>query len=148
MATIKGLFNKVSALDIDKVTRDAMEETKDFIAQENVEQMNKGINAEDVKIGRYRNPVYAELKNLQNPLPGYGVPDLRLTGAFYQGIRTEISGDKVITTSNDPKTEKLIKQYGPKIFGLSDPYKREFLNDHLRPTFSEKIKEAIGIKPK
>lgn len=144
MATIRGLYNRMKALDTDQVIEQSVAETADSYANLNAEQMHKGINSQGEQIGQYKSEAYAEMKNIQNPLPGFGVVDLRLTGDFYAGIKTTVSGEKVTTESSDPKNDQLVEKYGP-VFGLSDRYRREYLNEGLRPVFKGKILAQTGL---
>lgn len=144
--TITSLYQKVQSLDTNQIITNSLEQTKEAIANLNVEQMHKGLNANGEPIGAYRNEVYAEIKHRLNPLPGFGVPDLKLTGAFYQATSASISGDRIITDSGDSKSAKLQAKYGKQIFGLSGVYKREYLNESLGPTFRKSITSVIGLK--
>lgn len=146
MQTITSLYQKLQTLDTDQIIQQSMEQTKDVLADLNVEQMNKGLNAKGEKIGEYRSEAYAEMKHSMNPLPGFGIPDLRLTGAFYRGTSVSISGQKVIIDSSDEKSADLQEKYGEEIFGLSGVYKREYLNESLGPIFRKSITSVIGLK--
>lgn len=146
MATIKALLDRFQNLDAGSIAVDATVETADQLADLNTEQMHKGFNAEGDPIGEYRSEIYAEEKHRMNPLPGFGRVDLRLTGAFYEGMYVRIEGDTIIEGSTDEKEEALQKKYGKIIFGLSAPFKREYLNEFLRPAFARRMQEAIGLK--
>jgi hypothetical protein len=146
MQTIKTLYQKLEALDTDQVIVNSLEQTKEEIANLNVEQMNKGFNSKGEKIGAYRNELYAEEKHRMNPLPGFGVPDLRLTGAFYGGTTVKVSGQTLMIDSSDSKSIELQEKYGKEIFGLSGVYKREYLNESLGPVFRKSITSIIGLK--
>jgi hypothetical protein len=108
--------------------------------------MHKGLNAHGEPLGQYQNEVYAEMKHSMNPLPGFGVPDLRLTGAFYRATSVTVSGQSVITNSSDSKSAELQAKYGKEIFGLNGVYKREYLNESLGPVFRSSITSIIGLK--
>jgi hypothetical protein len=144
MATILGMLKRFTALDTDAVIQASVSETADLYANLNTEQMHKGLNKQGDPIGQYKSEAYAELKFIQNPIPGFGVVDLKRTGDFYAGIKTAVTRDKVITKSSDPKNDMLEKKYG-LVFGLSDPYRREYLNEGLRPAFKARIFAGTGL---
>jgi hypothetical protein len=104
-----------------------------------------GLNALGEQIGKYRNPAYARRKNAMNPLPGFGIPDLKLSGAFHRQVYAETRGDKVILDSTDPKTQKLVDKYGEEIFGLNKVSKIEFIKESLRPKFLSVIRKALQL---
>lgn len=148
MGTINNLRRKFESLDTDTVVRRSLENTTEQLANTQAEQMMRGLDANGNPIGQYRSPVYAEVKNRMNPLPGFGVPDLKLTGAFYRGITAKVSGELVITDSTDPKSADLQKKYGKEVFGLDGQYKGEFIREALRPEFGALMEQATGLKMK
>lgn len=122
-----------------------MEAVAPSITREQRAQMMEGKNMEGDKIGRYRNPAYARLKNAMNPVPGLGFPDLKLTGEFHREIYTEIRGDKVIIDSTNEKTEALAKRFGEAIFGLNQDRKSELVKTELQPVFMENIRKELKL---
>jgi hypothetical protein len=146
MATIAGMIRKFESLDAYSIAAEAADETKDNFVSLNAEQMHKGLDSEGEKIGEYRSELYAEQKHRINPLPGFGFVDLRLTGAFYEGMYMRVEGDSLLEGSEDEKAEGLEEKYGKAIFGLSAPFSREYINEFLRPVFVRRMEDATGIK--
>ncbi|MDP4151194.1 MAG: hypothetical protein Q8943_17440 [Bacteroidota bacterium] len=144
MSTIRGMLEKFRSLDTDLLVEQSVSETTDQYANLNTEQLHQGLNADGEQIGQYRNELYATMKHEMNPLPGFGVPDLRLTGAFYAGIRSVIQGDAVVTESTDEKNTALVEKYG-HLFGLSDKFRQEYVNGSLRPRFRQKVRDVTGV---
>lgn len=145
MASILELLNRVKELNVQDVSERSMEEAAPEMTKRQREQMMKGINSKGKKIGRYRSPAYARLKNQMNPVPGLGTPDLRKTGEFHKDIYTEIRGEDVILDSYNEKTEALAKKYGEVIFGLAKDSKSEFVNEDLRPVFMKNVREKLKL---
>lgn len=145
MATIRAFRQRVQNLNVAEKATQAVTETADQISSLNTEQMHRGLNSEGRPIGEYKLPAYAEAKHRMNPLPGFGVPDLKVTGAFYEGIFTGVEGLKVETDSVDSKTERLKELFGEVIFGLSDNYKSEYIREFLRPEFVGAIKKELQL---
>lgn len=144
MATLLQLYNRIQRVKEDEVIEETMDQSSPVITEKQREQMLTGVNSEGKKIGKYRSPAYARKKNAMNPLPGLGVPDLRLTGQFYKGIYTEIRGDKIITDSTDEKTQDLADKYGENIFGLNKDKKAEAV-EKIKPVLVQNMKNAMGL---
>lgn len=145
--TILGLKKKVESLNVETVSEEAVSATSENISEENKKQLFEGFDKEQQKLSEYRNPVYAEVKNRMNPLPGFGNPDLKKTGAFYQGIQVRVEGAVIRTDSSDPKNDALVKKYGD-IFGLGGKFKAEYISKFLRPAFFKQLEQATGLKPR
>ncbi len=143
--TIKGLYDKIKKVDTELVIQDSMEEVSPLITDRQKGQMLEGVNSKGARIGRYRSGAYAQMKAAMNPIPGFGVPDLLLTGQFYKSIFTEVRGDKVLTDATDEKTQSLVNKYGEEIFGLNKATKSELIKGDLRPVFMKNIRKATGL---
>lgn len=145
MATLLALIKRVEQLPIDTVISESVEAVAPQITDRQRDQMLEGKNAEGKTIGRYRDPAYARYKNSLNPVPGLGIPDLKLTGEFYREIYAEVRGDKVIIDSTNEKTEALAKRFGESIFGLNKATKAELIKKDLKPVFLKNIREKIKL---
>jgi len=146
MGTIANLKRRIETLDIDRVITSSFGNTIEQLADENAVQLSKGETSRDGNFRSYRNPEYATMKNRMNPVPGFGNPDLKLTGSFYHGIYARVEGTKIVIDSTDPKTDDLKKKYGDKyIFGLNNKSRSEYLREFLRPQVARQLEEAIGL---
>lgn len=142
MATVNQLRSRLTALNVKDVSYHSVEETREVIAEIQKEQMFQGLNAQGKKIGRYRSNKYARAKNEMNPLPGLGIPDLKLTGAFYRGFETKVTPESFNTISTDEKNAELTEKYDP--FGLNKESKSEYAGK-LRPVFIKNVKEKLKL---
>lgn len=142
MTTVNDMIARMKSLKIKDVGYQAVTETKEKITDIQREQMFKGLDADGNKIRRYRNNKYAIAKNAMNPLPGLGVPDLKLTGAFYRGFITDVTPEIFSTRSTDIKNDELTAKYNP--FGLNVESKTDY-SDKLRPVFVKNVKEKLQI---
>lgn len=143
MSTIRGLMRKFKALDTDKIAVESIEVTKEIFADLNVEQMNKGLRSDGSEILPSYTDFTIDIKKMKGQ--PFDRVTLRDTGLFQEGLHTTVIGDRIVTTSTDPKTDKLNKKYSKSkgsIFGLNRISKAEYMRD-LRPTFIHKIKEAL-----
>ena len=129
-------------MDVKQASYEAVVQTKEVITDLQKEQMYQGLNSEGKKIGRYRNNKYARAKFDMNPLPGLGIPDLKLTGAFYAGFKTEVTPEIFITSSTDEKNADLTAKYDP--FGLDQESKTEYA-DKLKPVFTKNVRDKLNV---
>lgn len=143
MVTINDIRKRLTAAVIKTEASKSVEATKEIIVIRQQEQMLQGLNAKGEKIGRYRNNKYARYKNEINPLPGLGVPDLKLKGGFFSGMQTNVTLETFTTDSVDEKSPQLKAKYGD-IFGLTDNSKTEYIQQ-LRPVFVERMKQKLRL---
>ena len=87
---------------------------------------------------------YARMKNEMNPQVGYGNPDLKLTGAFYEGYNLEVVGEQVVIGNSDDKNVYLVNHYGESILELSDDGWYQAWCDYIRDNLIINIAERTG----
>lgn len=146
MTTFTDLHQTISKFNAEKVVETVYEQTKESLADLNAVQLLQGQSAKGKNLKSYANAEYAAYKNQLNPLPGYGNPDLKLTGAFYQGIRAEFQGGRLEITSTDSKTASLQKKYSDdNMFGLSEKFRNEHVKENIEPVFVREIETATGL---
>ena len=140
--TIAALHRKFESFDVAKVAEESLQQTKDHIADLNVEQMSKGLKSDGSYMPDY-SPVSVEV---------FGKPEgpIKLfdKGDFYQGYRVTIENGNVVVTSTDEKTGMLFKRFATKtsnIFGLNPQYRREYINEFLKKNFRGNIKQQTGL---
>jgi hypothetical protein len=144
MATVLDLQDNLSAIEMHREAKSAIGRTSEFIADLNVEQLEKGLTSEGKRLPRYRNKTYARFKNAINPLPGFGNPDLILTGAFTKSFKIDVGSEDLEVVSND--IHDLSERYGEDIYGLSDD-NQEFYNQEIfLPELAQSIENITGLK--
>lgn len=141
MSTVREMIRRLDDLNLDEVVHESLGETADDLLEANKEQMYAGSTNEDQPISpAYKDPYYARKKNQMNAAPGLGVPDLKLTGAFYDGTQAEVNEDAITLTSNVEYAKYLEARYGAdKIWGLT----RENLETYTFGPFMGILKEKI-----
>lgn len=142
MATINIIRARISSLSIKDESYKAVLETKQDITNIQKEQLLHGLDAGGNKLRKYRGRKYALAKAFMNPLPGFGNPDLNLTGSFYAGFETVVNPISFATHSADPKNEFLVKKYDP--FGLNIDSKNEYIKE-LRPVFIKNVRQKLQL---
>ncbi len=144
--TFTELNQTIQKFDAEQVVEDVYDQTKEPLADLNAVQLLNGLSAKGKNLKSYRSAEYATEKNRINPLPGYGNPDLRLTGAFYRGIYASNQGGSLTITSTDSKTADLEKKYGElNIFGLSEKFRIEHVVENIEPAFKKEIERVTGL---
>lgn len=144
--TVRALYEKISALNIEQAAIESVTETKENLSDENRKQLIAGFNRRGERLRPYRSAKYARVKNQMNPLPGLGNPDFKVTGQFQRGIKTEVNGTSIVTASTDGKAMKLEIRDGPDIYGVGGTFKQEYIKEFLRPAFHRRISELTGLK--
>jgi len=89
----------------------------------------------------YRSFSYARFKNRINPRAGFGTPDLRYSGAFYNAFFFD--EDDMEVYSRDEKVERLIAKYGA-IFGLNDDSVERYRQYFRRKYLERRIAQLRG----
>ena len=139
MANIVELRDMVRKLrdNFEDIARDTIIEDGDVIVELQKDQLMHGENMLGESIEpEYASFSYAKFKNRINPRAGFGTPDLRFTGAFYDAFF--LDDDDLEVYSRDPKVEILIAKYGGYIFGLN-----EDSIERYRHCFREKLKGKV-----
>ena len=136
--TIHEAMNKVqTAVDrIPDIRRQVAEELSPDIVEANREQLMKGLDADDNPISPAYSPYTRHVKASK------GLPTDKVTlfdtGAFHEGIFSEVQGDEIIIDSKDPKSDGLKERYGERIFGIGSE-----ATESLRELSARKIVKVI-----
>ena len=135
------------SLDVTAAAIKSVSDTSGSYSDLNAEQMSQGLRADGNEIIPSYRPLTIRMKQLFGK--GLGAVTDRVTlyneGDFYRGIKTTVEGLQVVTTSTDKKREGLEEKYGD-IFGLSQRYKQEYVEEYLRPYWKEIIQRETGLK--
>lgn len=121
-----------------------MADTAPEYVKDQKDQLYAGFNSIGQRLHSYAWATYAEKKNQMNPVPGYGNPDLKLTGAFYSEIRADIDNDGFQVYSTDEKSQMLEDKYGTEIWTLGEDAKRGYINEQLRPVFILNVQNQLN----
>src|ERR1700688_2324220 len=148
MTTISELYEAFGQINLREDLQILILENGTAIAELVESQLEQGKLGNDTKIApTYANKYYSKKKYGMNPTPGYGVPDLKVTGEYYKGIGVAIrSADEYVIESDVPYAlQPSITQYGDELLALSDENKQIYCNDTLGPAISDYILEKTGI---
>jgi hypothetical protein len=152
MITMREMKERWETLDLQQEGANVINESQqnqETISELNREQLTKGLNKEGEKLRKYYDKGYAEMKEGMNPIPGYGNPDLKLTGDFYDSFETIADREDITITATDEKTSMLIEKYnksGGDIFGLSSESIDVVREDILHPGLVANIADKTGCE--
>lgn len=148
MGTIFAFDNAIQRIQVRPIIALCLEQSQYEVLSFNRGQLYMG---EDNK-GRllspmYRSQAYADFKESLNPKPGYGIPDLFVTGEFYNSIQIKVNPSQFTFTifSENSKAPKLERKYGQNIYGLNEENKQYFGNEIIRPKIVAEFKKQIGL---
>ena len=115
----------------------------DVITGMNKEQLSIGKDAQGSTLADYASESYAGFKvdvvGSEAPL---GTPDLKVTGAFYDGFKIILDDTTLTITSEDIKTLELEGHYGD-IFGLQPAKLDELATVYILPRLVQRFKQLI-----
>lgn len=121
---------------------DSLYDTKDQYLAIQKDQLYTGVDSRGSHLLTYKNKYYARKKNEMNPIPGYGNPDLRLTGAFYNAMKADVNSEGLTVYSTDQKAGMLEAKYGKSIFTLFEEWRDDYLM-LLQPIFVENLSNSL-----
>ena len=125
--------------------RKAVEEIAPEIEEKNREQLMEGRSAFGTQIiPSYKSLYYARKKYAMNSRPGFGVPDLRLSGKFHAGIKARLQGLKLDIDSKTTAYAKYLKKRYSGIFGLT-PANFAIIKNKATHYFVQIWKKEAGI---
>lgn len=146
MSTIFNLIDRVNKIDIEAAIPELVQQKAYEIITLNQQQLYTGRKSTNAKITpKYAGVYYAKGKAAVNPMPGFGTPDLFVTGAFYKGFGVVVNSKEYTVNSNEEKASKLELQYGSEIYGLTKENKADFAINTLLPAVREYIRTTAGI---
>lgn len=113
----------------------------EMITQEQL--YNSGINGRGVEIASYAPYASRTIKKkLRKGQPTNRVT-LKDTGSLYHSLHIEFDDEGFYVTSSQDKVKYLMEHYGTAIFRLSNQNLKVLLNDYVRPSLKEKMKNYI-----
>lgn len=146
MTTISDMLDSFKRLNLRKQVPIIIEQTKEEIITLNQRQLyNNSEDAKGVPLRFYASNSYAFEKERRNPNPGFGRPDLFLSGAFYRGFYISVTNSTYDIYSRDSKTGKLVAKYGEDIFGMTDDSQQQYVEETLYNGLSKYIEQITGV---
>lgn len=147
MGTIRDLRNGLKKVNLNTLIVNSIDETKGALVEYNRKQLKLGQDSKGLLLSpEYALFDYALRKNLQNPLAGFGNPDLFLTGAFQRGFYATVGFTGIYTLdSSDSKSAGLERKYGSYIFGVNTQNIETYAQEIFYPLFKKKFTQQTGL---
>lgn len=147
MGTIRDLKNALKKVNLNTMIVNSIDQTKDALVNFNKEELKHGRDSKGLLLSpEYALFDYALRKYQQNSLPGFGNPDLFLTGAFYRGFYASVGFTGIYTLdSSDSKTDGLQRKYGQYIFGVNTKDIGIYAQEIFYPEFQKNFTRATGL---
>lgn len=160
MCTVAEMLRRLEGLSLHNAAIETIEETKDEILRLNRDQLYHGFNKngdylrfysisykyEGHEYPSFYGKKYIDLKSSLNSMPGYGHPDLFLTGDFYRSFFVQVNNNGFAVGANDRKADGLEKKYKKTIFGLSPNSMSIYSKGAFLKVYKAKIRAQLGIK--
>ncbi len=153
----------LESLNVRQLAREAVEKNLREMVSMNKTQLHEGKSTSGKPFPKYapfeveEGKEYADFKEELNPKPGWGNPDLYLTGSFYREMFGDLVGDDIFMDSKDEKSGLLQEKYdgdtpgqleldepGSRIFGLTPPNWETF-KEKVRADFCKEIERRTGL---
>jgi hypothetical protein len=145
MTTIRKMLTGVQSIKLAEQLPIIIKDTSPEIVRLNRFQLyNQSVDKQGDPLRLYGSLSYALEKNKMNPAPGFGRPDLFLTGSFQRAIYVEVSGQVIKVWSRDSKADSLTKKYG-EIFGMTKESKSDYAQKTVLPAIKAHIKAKSGL---
>lgn len=128
----------------DTTLQQTFEETKQDAVVYNRQQLYTGIKSDGSKLSpHYATLQYSTKKYGLNSKPGLSIPDLYVTGAFYNGIGVVVNQKSLTFDSSDTKSAKLELEYTSQIYGLTAQNKSRYSLGSVKPNLFNKLKTQV-----
>lgn len=147
MATIEQVYQDFSQVRLREDLPDLIHETGPELVKLVLAQLADGKRPDGSSIDpSYAGKYYSQKKYGLNSAPGYGVPDLRVTGQLYDQtelvIKSETEYD--IESFVDYAQQPSILQYGDVLLPSEDS-KQTYCDDSLGPAIGKYILDKTGL---
>lgn len=143
LESIISKLDQVTEESLDKAVLSIVAARQTELVEMNKAQLFSGRDAEGEPLGFYKNERYAAFKNYENPAPGFGIMDWKLTGALYGAWYANTDRFPITFGSKDEKYDRL-KQINPEGEGL-DQENLETLRQEIKPEIQDYFKSLLSV---
>lgn len=143
MGKVRDIASNLKRYDLQQELDIIVENLAATITGFNKAQLEIGQDVEGSELQPYSDPFYAIFKKDQmGSKAPLGIPNLKLTGDFYEGFTLIINDKGYTITSTDVKVLALEGKYGD-IFGLQDDNLAQLCFAYILPELVKRFKEQI-----
>jgi len=108
------------------------------------QQLTMGENSDGARVGSYVSSRYADFKKRIGSQSPLGVPDLKLSGDLFKGLKTTFKQDMFTTECSVSYSDIQEKRYSDKIYKMQDTNAEEVEYKVLNATIKQYTK-AMGL---
>lgn len=146
MASWKEILRSLESIDIVQEAGQATENNGEALVKLVQQQLyERGEDSTGAKLPNYASNYYAKKKQALNSMPGFGVPDLRVSGKLYGDMRV-LAENNVITVASGVFYFPYMAKLYPNGFDLQDGNKIIFRSDYLYPELRKIISQKTGLR--
>lgn len=146
MTTIRKMLTGVKSIKLKEQLPIIIRNTSGEILSLNRFQLyNQSVDKQGDPLQLYGSLSYALEKNRMNPAPGFGRPDLYLTGSFQRAMYVEVNDTFIKVWSRDRKTDQLVTKYTQDIFGMTPASKSQYAQKTVFPQIKNHITAKSGL---
>lgn len=145
MASWREILASLERIDIVQETGQAAENKGRELVALVQEQLIHGEDSLGNKLPKYSSNSYSKKKAALNSLPGFGIPDLRVSGKLYGDMRV-LAENNVITVGSGVFYFPFMAKLYPNGFDLQNGNKITFRAEHLYPELRRVISQKTGLK--
>lgn len=146
--TASALIQKLKNVKVAVIAVEAIKQTEaEYLNIQTRKQMLYGIDATGNAISpSYTTNSYSKKKNRMNPLPGYGTPDLKVTGVLYRETKfIKVDQTQIEIVSEAPYAKYVEGRYGSKIYGLSPKNRSAYAFGPFFKAFKKQLESLTGL---
>lgn len=146
-------------MDLTAIAESSLSATSSLALEKNKDQLFDGklSTGEDVSPTYLEDPWfktkaaaqrYSDWKDAITPNPRRkkGVPNLFITGPFYDSWQVQIKGGGLLYHSSFFKASSIESKFGTDIYGLGGDYRDQYLENNLKPEWQQRIELQTGLK--
>ena len=141
---LRELAAKAKTINVHGLALDNAKANSELINELIRQQLTVGENSDGNKIGTYTTSRYAAFKKRIGSLAPLGVPDLKLSGDLFKGLKTVFKQDMFTTESSVSYSKYQEQRYTDKVYRLQEQNAEEIEFKVLNATIKEYVK-AMGL---
>ena len=139
------LAKKAKRINVRQLALKVAQANEGLITDNVIDQLDVGIAGDGKRVGEYKSDRYSKFKRREGSNAPFGVVDLKLTGALYEGIRTRVLPTQVITNVIGVLYSKYqVLRYGKRIYENTPKNAEGVKNKNSRDTVATYSK-ALGL---
>ena len=146
--TAAALIQVLKGVKVAKIAVKAVKQTQtEYLNIQTQKQMLYGIDATGNKISpSYTTAAYSRQKQRFNPRPGYGIPDLRMSGDLYEETKfIKVDETQIEIESKVPYAKYVESRYGSDIYGLSPKNRGTYAFGPFFKAFKRGLEGITGL---